>query len=148
MSTIHGCLDVFKKGSHLLTETKEWRDFSETYLKGWIDRLDNWVFNNNNHAVHVLSYEDLKEDKVREIEKILDFLKYPYNHDELVKKLTEDFTELQRPHGNNIDFQHYTPEQKQIIAHTLETVMSKAKASGKADLFHFHDYLQSLPDIN
>ena len=125
---------------------KKWNGFSETYLKAWITRLNNWVFNNPNHPVHVVSYEDLQRDTVGEVEKILDFLEFPYSHDELVERLREDYTTFQRPHTND-DFQHFSPEQKANIRTTLLTVMATAKATGKSDLFEFDDYLESLPHI-
>ena len=116
------------------------------YMERWKERVVNWVFDNNEHPVHVVSYEDLKTDKVREVEKILDFLQFPYDHDELTERLSEDYTEFQRPH-NHTDFQHFNPEQKEKIRATLESAITLAKACGKTDLFHFHDYLESLPHI-
>ena len=128
------------------TVDKKWNGFSEDYLQLWIERLDNWVFNNHSHPVHVVSYEDLKRDTVGEVEKILDFLRFPYSHNDLVERLRQDYTVFQRPHTND-DFQHFSPEQKENLRTTLLTVMARAKACGKSDLFHFDEYLDSLSDI-
>ena len=125
---------------------EKWNGFSEDYLQLWIERLDNWVFNNHSHPVHVVSYEDLKKDTVGEVEKILDFLKFPYSHSELVERLRQDYTVFQRPHTND-DYQHFSPEQKENLRTTLLTGMARAKAFGKSDLFHFDEYLNSLSDI-
>ena len=106
----------------------------------------NWVLSDHKHPVHVVNYEDLKRDTVGEVEKILDFLQFPYSHDELAERLREDYTVFQRPHTNDT-FEHFYPEQKEKLRTTLLTVMAAAKDSGKADLFHFDEYLESLPDI-
>ena len=131
----------------LSADGDKWEAFSEKYLNSWIKRLDEWVFQNDAHRVHIVSYEDLQEDTVREVGKILDFLHYPYNHSELVERLSEDFTNFHRTHTHD-DFQHYSPVQKKNLEDTLETVMTTAKACGKVELFRFQEYLQSLPDIN
>ena len=91
------------------------------------------MLNSPNHPVHVVSYEDLQRDTVGEVEKILDFLEFPYSHDELVERLREDYTTFQRPHTND-DFQHFSPEQKANIRTTLLSVMVTAKATGKLNL--------------
>ena len=130
----------------LLLETEKWIKFSGRYFDRWKERTINWVFNNHSHPVHVVSYEDLKRDTVGEVEKILDFLRFPYSHNDLVERLRQDYTVFQRPHTND-DFQHFSPEQKENLRTTLLTVMARAKACGKSDLFHFDEYLDSLSDI-
>ena len=104
------------------------------------------MLDNHSHPVHVVNYEDLKKDYIREVEKILDFLQFPYSHEEVVERLREDYTDLQRQHTHE-DFQHFSPEQKEYLRTTLLTMMATANASGKADLFLFNEYLDSLPDI-
>ena len=126
--------------------TEKWEGFSKKYLDTWIQRLNNWVLDDHGHPVHVVNYEDLKRDAVKEVEKILDFLQFPYSHDEVVERLREDYTDFQRPHTQD-NFQHFSPKQKENLRTTLLTVMNTTKASGKAELFLFKEYLNSLPDI-
>ena len=123
--------------------TEKWTSFSEEYLDDWIQRLSNWVLDNHGHPVHVVSYEDLKRDTVREVEKILDFLHFPYTHEEVVERLSVDYTDFQRPHVQ-INFQHLSSEQIKKLQTTLQTAITNAKACGKADLFLFNEYLDSL----
>lgn len=124
-------------------ETDEWIRFSGKYIDRWKERTINWVLDDHRRPVHVVSYEDLKNNTVKEVEKILDFLKYPYNHNELVEKLSQDFNEFRRSHTQD-DFPHFNSEQKQKLRSTLESITSIAKSSGKIDLFHFYEYLQSI----
>ena len=130
----------------VLSGNDKWRGFAEEYLKKWFMRLNKWVFMNDNHPVHVVSYEDLQNDTVREVEKILDFLHFPYSHEDLIQRLRVDFTTFQRHHMND-GFQHFSPEQKERLRLTLKITISTAKKSGKEHLFHFNEYLESLHNI-
>ena len=131
----------------IIAVDKDWNDFIQKYLKQWKIRLDNWVFNNHDHPVHVVSYEDLQRDAVGEVEKILDFLKFSYTHDDLVERLKQDYSAFQRPHSHDTDFQHFSPEQKQYLEAALLNVVAVAERTGKSDLFHFKEYIKLLPDI-
>ena len=97
--------------------------------------------------MHVVSYEDLKRDAVREVEKILDFLKFSYTHDDLVERLNHDYSDFQRPHSHVTDFQHFSPEQKDYLRNTMMDMIELAKRAGKMDLFRFDEYIDALDDI-
>ena len=118
-------------------------------MEKWKVRTENWVLNNDDqkHKVHVVSYEDLQRDTVGEVEKILDFLHFPYNHEELVERLRDDFTTFRRPHSND-GFQHFSPEQKELLRKTITELNATATAVAKANLFHFDEYLAALTTIN
>ena len=126
---------------------KRWKEFSKTYLDTWERRLNNWVLANDRHPVHVVNYEDLQRNTVVEVAKILDFLQFPYRNDTLAERLRDDYTEFKRRRHTNSDFQHFSPEQKEKLRSTLSSVLATAKAAGKADLFLFDEYLESLPNI-
>ena len=122
-------------------------EFVERYLDRWKERTINWVLMNKRHPVHVVSYEDLQNDTVREVEKILDFLHFPYSHEDLIQRLRVDFNTFQRPHMND-GFQHFSPEQKERLRLTITQLMGAAKTAGKADLFLFSKYLADLPFVS
>jgi hypothetical protein len=144
-------LTVGKSHTNVVPEkefaTPEWVTFMGEYLSRWKERTINWVLNNNNHPVHVVSYEALKSDTVGEVEKILDFLHYPYSHGDLVERLKEDFTTFRRSHSQD-EFQHFSPEQKELLRTTILELKTMAEIFGKADQFIFSEYLEALPDIN
>ena len=131
----------------ILSGNERWEGFFEFYLKQWVNRLKNWVFLNNRHPVHVVSYEDLRNDIVREVEKILEFLQFPYTHYDLVQKLRVDFNTFKRSHRSDDEFQHFSPEQEEQLKQALNTVINSARMSGMEHLFRFNDYLESLHDI-
>ena len=122
-------------------------EFVERYLDRWKERTINWVLMNKRHPVHVVSYEDLQNDTVREVEKILDFLHFPYSHEDLIQRLRVDFTTFQRHHMND-GFQHFSPKQKERLRLTITQLMGAAKTAGKADLFLFSKYLADLPFVS
>ena len=130
-----------------LTEDDKGKDFVEKYFSHWIKMLTNWVFENHRYPIHVVSYEDLQRDTVGEVEKILDFLHFPYNHDELAERLRDDFTTFRRPHSND-GFQHFSPKQKELLRKTITELNATAAAVAKANLFHFDEYLAALTTIN
>ena len=124
-----------------------WYQFSRAYLRNWKARLTNWVLNNDKHPVHVVRYEDLQNDRVREVERILDFLHFSYNHDDVVSALEEDYSVFQRSHEHD-DFQHYSAKQKLILKATLQDLIKLATMRGKADLLQLNEYLESIPNID
>lgn len=130
-----------------IAETKQWVEFFGQYLDRWKERIINWVLTNKEHPVHVVNYEELQNNTVGEVEKILDFLHFPYNHSDLVERLRVDFTTFRRLHMND-GFQHFLPEQKQQLRETITNLLSMAKAVRKADLFIFQRYLSDLAYIN
>ena len=130
-----------------LPGTKEWTKFFDEYIYKWRVRTINWVLKSGNHPVHVVSYEDLTRDRVREVGKILDFLQFPYDHNELAERLNKDYTFFQRPHANEEEFQHFSPGEKDKLRAAIESLRTSAKTAGMEHMFLFDEYLQSLPDI-
>ena len=104
------------------------------------------MFDNHSHPVHLVSYEDLENDTVREVEKILDFLHFQYSHEEVTERLREDFANFKRSH-QKAEFQHFSPEQKDRLRETLTTAVKAASDAGMTDLCHFSEYLESLDSI-
>ena len=124
-----------------------WYRFTRAYLKNWKPRLINCVLDNDKHPVHVVRYEDLQNDRVREVERILDFLHFSYNHDDVVSALEEDYSVFQRSHEHD-HIRHYSTEQKEMLRSTLVDLIKLASIREKAYLLHLNEYLESLPDID
>ena len=56
-------------------------------------------------------FEDLQENAVREVRRMLDFLEYPYSEDKLQASLKEGFSQFYRNHTDS--FRHFTPDQQE-----------------------------------
>ena len=129
------------------TETKAWKVYFEDALSAWKMRMHTWVLDNDQHPVHVVRYEDLLINTVGEVEKILDFLQFPYVHEDLVHKLEQNLTEFQRSHSND-DFHHFSPEQKSKLRIALMATWDSSKEVGKADLLRLDEYIEALDEIH
>ena len=79
------------------------------------------ILSGNGHPVLVVRYEDIKADTVREVKRMLEFLKFPYKESELVERLAIGFNDFHR--ASHPTFEHYTAEQKEYVrAKVKETV--------------------------
>ena len=77
-------------------------------MKRWKCRLHQWVIDQDTYSVHILRYEDLKNNTVEEVKRVL---KVYYNSDTLADVLKEDYSEFHCLHsGDNLE--HYSVEQK------------------------------------
>ncbi|CAI8034188.1 WSCD family member AGAP003962, partial [Geodia barretti] len=121
-------------------EGKGWDSFLHKYMRDWSTRLHQWVINQDNHPVHILHYEDLKQDTVGEIAKTLHFLNVSYDSDILRSKLSVDYSEFQRPHDSE-DFEHYSLEQKEFLRSVLLEAKEAAERASKANLLQLDKYI-------
>ena len=46
--------------------------------------------------VHIVKYEDLKLATLKEVKRMLDFLQFPYEEEELKERITTDFSTFYR----------------------------------------------------
>ena len=106
---------IYMQVYSVLVGIPEWDSYVHVYIEAWKERILNWVL--QDHAkVHVVNYEVVKRNPLYEVTKMLEFLKVDYvSSDELKKRLSEDFSEFKRPKRKQVDFEHYTPEQKLYI---------------------------------
>ena len=62
---------------------------SKTTIKLWSSYFSTWLVNGTRwgHPVHVVKYEDLKSDTLGEVKKMLYFLQFHYEEEDLRKRL-------------------------------------------------------------
>ena len=126
-----------------LTEGKSWDEFLHMYMKEWRTRLQQWVIDQNTHPVHVMRYEDLKQDTVIEIEKTLTFLNMSYDSNTLKKQLSEGYSEFWRPHSSDT-FEHFSDDQKKFMMSVLLDLNEAAEKTNKSHLLRLSEYLCSF----
>ena len=78
----------------------------------------NWLVNSRNHPVLVVKYEELKQNTLHEVLRMLDFLKVPYSEDVVEQRLIAGFNSFQRRHHED-DFDHYVPEQQNFVRNAV-----------------------------
>ena len=135
---------LFSLSSFLYTANKEWDHFLHDYVHWWRIRLQKWVIHETRHPVHVVRYEDLQQDTVGEVVKMLNFLNVSYNTLDVESKLKEDFGAFHRKHDPGSEPEHYTVEQKSLIRTALEAASTEAKAHNKSSLLRLDEYLISF----
>lgn len=90
--------------------------------------------------MHVIRYEDLKQDVPGEVAKMLTFLRIPFKEEELPQRLESDFTTFKRKHTND-DFEHYSTNQTEHIRSVLVNTIKLAQQVNKSDILRIEEYL-------
>lgn len=88
-----------------------------------------------------MHYEDVKHDKISELEKMLTFLHYDFDHDAISITLRRDFQTFQRSHGDQ--FEHYTVKQKNKVNKIILKAAHFLRAYDKHNIFALERYLRS-----
>ena len=90
--------------------------------------------------VHVLIFEDLKADTVREMKKVTDFLGFSFTEQEVAKRLGMGFSKFYRNH--TAEFSYFTAEQERLIHDVVNHTSRNLKSDGVYDMFpRIDDYL-------
>ena len=130
--------------SYYIIEGQAWKKILPFYMKEWKLRIHQWVLDQDKYPVHILRYEDLQNNTVKEILRVLDFLDVSYDdYDTVAERLREDYTEFHRPH-NTVEFEHYSDEQKQWLRSWFMDITTAAENAGKLHLLRLGDYLSTI----
>ena len=82
--------------------------------------LFSWVINSTEHPpTLVIRYEDVKQNTIREVKRMLDFLQFPYKEEVIEEQLEKDFSQFRRKHRES--FEHFTTKQRE---HVMKCVQS------------------------
>ena len=76
----------------LTGKNENWHKFITFYLPQWGDYFPLWLLvdgTTHSHPVHVVKFEDLKSNTSVEVGKILNFLGFPFNEEELAETLNK-----------------------------------------------------------
>ena len=74
--------------------------------------LLSWVINSTeHHPTLVVRYEDVKQNTIREVKRMLDFLQFPYREEVMEERLEKDFSKFRRKHRGS--FEHFTTQQRE-----------------------------------
>ena len=124
----------------------EWNDFLHGIGPRWKKTIDKWFLDLHSlgHPVMVVRYEDLKRDTIKEVKRMLEFLKFTYDEQSLSKRLAEKASEsFHRNHTNN-NFEYYTTEQRRYINSLLQETIQLLKQYQVEHLFNLHEYLVGI----
>ena len=120
--------------------TPQWNKFVHDFTREWKSRVKNWIIDQDSHPVLVVRYEDLKQDTIGEVKRMLNFLKIPCDEQEIEERLREDFGTFHRKHTDD-DFEHYNSAQKMYIKSQLIETIRMVETKHKSDVLRLDDYL-------
>ena len=88
----------------------------------------------------VVRFEDIKRDRVGQVEKMLNFLNFEYTHTDIPDKIQEDFTMFRRDH--DIDqFEHYTVRQRRLVNTYILRTARELKRYDTNNSFRLEEYV-------
>ena len=74
--------------------------------------LFSWVINStDHHPTLVVRYENLKQNTIRQVKTMLDFLQFSYKEEVMEEQLEKDFRQFRRKHRGS--FEHFTTKQRE-----------------------------------
>lgn len=103
----------------------DWNDFVNNITTRWKKTVVKWL--TSGHSVLVVCYEDLLTDVLSPVERMLDFLKFPYNHTELIVRLADGFEDFRRNHTPHSSQIHYSPSQTMNINSMITETIQELK---------------------
>ena len=113
------------------------------YIEAWKDRIENWLIQNYTR-LHIIRFEDLKRDTLKEVIKMLDFLNISYiSKKDIYGRICKGYTEFKRPHNMDYSFEHFTWEQKNYIRSILQETKMFVIRADREHLMELDDYFSS-----
>lgn len=88
--------------------------------------------------VMVVRYEDVRKNKVEQVERMLRFLNY--THSEITDKIQEDFTMFRREHGRD-QFEHYTTKQRRLVNDIIMKTARELRVYDVNNSFRLEEYV-------
>lgn len=99
------------------------------------------VLRSRGHAVLVVLYEQLKSDTVRQVQRVLDFLHFPYSAQAVERALEGGFNSFYRNHTDT--FPHFTTQQMLLINDGIVATGNRLRSYG---LTYLADQLNAYVD--
>ena len=115
------CTGASDKWNHTVTvHTAKWESYFTWYLS--LEDIDSAL---------VVMYEDLKENTVKEVKRMLEFLKQPCNNTILEELVKKDYTTFLRSKPEQ-HIEYYTPSQDALIDKSLMKVKQLLREKGSS----------------
>ena len=95
------------------------------------------------HFIAYNRYEDLKLDTFKEVKRMLDFLQFGYDNEELRQRLATNFSTFHRQHTEK-EFQHFTSEQRIFVDNGISASVDYLKRYNHGETFGIEEYLGTV----
>ena len=105
----------------------------------WKEFFSGWVLNTAGRQVLVVRYEDLLEDTITEVRRILHYLKVPFSKEHLQSLKKAGFEQFHRKHNNNFDY--FTRKQRLHIYNVVVQTIKMLAKDNNGKIFGIKGYL-------
>ena len=102
--------------------------------------LRNWVILGKDHPVLLVKNENLKDNMLGEVKRMLHFLKVDFSDKEVESRVAAGFNSFQRKHSGR-EFDPYTPELRHYVQSKVNTSIHLLEAHNLGHLIHIQDYV-------
>ncbi len=110
-------------GEEYFRDNVEWDLRLREFMKIWESMVDHLLIKSKNRPVLLVLYENLKEDPLREVKRIVDFLGYNLPESVLKERIELKVADF---YGHRfLTFDPFTPAQKELIAAVCTRVTAK-----------------------
>lgn len=126
-------------------ENEKWDTFLYGIVPRWQKTIVKWFVESIDFRkpILVVRYEDLKNDNLAQVERILNFIHFPFAKEVIEKRLQEDYGVFRRSHSGEDGFEHYTPSQQEMVNLMLFETIGVLKEHKVENLFNLHEYLRT-----
>ena len=126
-------------------ENEKWDTFLYGIVPRWQKTIVKWFVESIDFRkpILVVRYEDLKNDNLAQVERILNFIHFPFAKEVVEKRLQEDYGVFRRSHSGEDGFEHYTPSQQEMVNLMLFETIGVLKEHKVENLFNLHEYLRT-----
>ena len=102
--------------------------------------LRNWVVLGKDHPVLLVKYENLKNNTLGEVKRMLHFMKVEFSDKEVESRVVAGFNSFQRKHRGR-EFDPYTPELRHYVQSKVNTSIHLLEAHNLGHLIQIQDYV-------
>jgi hypothetical protein len=106
---------------------QEWEEYVHAIGERWSKTIVKWygLAHRLNYSILIVRYENVKEDSLKQVARMLDFLHFDHRLAELP---AGDFTDVQRKHRE--EYEHYTESQKEFVSSMIISTMNTLELMG------------------
>ena len=124
----------------MIENNEDWDRYIRVKGKRWRDHVSGWIIAGKDNPFHIVRYEDLKNNTVKEMKKVLDFLGFSHiSETDIEERLGEGYNAFYRNHKDN--FGHYTEEQKSFVYQQVEDTINTLREHRMDSVFPIYEYL-------
>ncbi|XP_076062905.1 uncharacterized protein LOC143037994 isoform X2 [Oratosquilla oratoria] len=122
-----------------------WKEFITLKIGLWKDFYIDWLTYSKPERLHVINYENLKNNLAEEMKKALKFLKVPIDEKRLrcIQEHSDGLFKRKPPKNNPLDFDPFTLELKNIVYTAIDEVnralLSHNKNTLPLELYEMYD---------